>query len=269
MHQNWVVCRTFLEIGRARCPESKGYDIFYYLPVVSPLKINGRTPKRFFLSKSGKAFCCATHASSRKQTQYHKPLGSLRSGFFDAFEPPLMDFTEIYKAKHASFSPDGKHVLATVDNRVVVRLTATFQITHTWLVEGGSATSSLGGANNGTGARSDPYSTAGAGPSSSGPRNSANTNQEIQCAWSTDSRYILAARSSSPGGNNPASGSGIVHVFDIIDATWNATIQPGIEGLTKAVWAPDGRSILCFSEWGVSLGLFALSGPAAGWITLH
>jgi hypothetical protein len=23
-------------------------------------------------------------------------------------------------------------------------------------------------------------------------------------------------------------------------------------GLVKAEWAPDGRSVLCFSEWGVS-----------------
>lgn len=25
-----------------------------------------------------------------------------------------------------------------------------------------------------------------------------------------------------------------------------------ISGLVKAEWAPDGRHILCFSEWGVS-----------------
>jgi hypothetical protein len=26
-------------------------------------------------------------------------------------------------------------------------------------------------------------------------------------------------------------------------------------GLVKAQWAPDGRTVLCFSDWGVSLGV--------------
>jgi hypothetical protein len=43
-----------------------------------------------------------------------------------------------------------------------------------------------------------------------------------------------------------------VEVFKLRDETWNARIEAGAEGLLKAEWAPDGRHILCFSQWGVS-----------------
>lgn len=161
-----------------------------------------------------------------------------------------MDFTEVYRAKSACFSPDGLRVLAVADNRVVVRQADTFQITHTWVVGDSSPTSSSGGA------------TAGAGPSkSSGSRTGASTSDSIQAAWSCDSRYILAALpTTSPSKSGPSSScsanavanAGIVQVFDVRDKAWTATINIGIEGLSKAVWAPDARSILCFSEWGVS-----------------
>lgn len=65
------------------------------------------------------------------------------------------------------------------------------------------------------------------------------TSESAQCAWSCDSRYILVAK------------CGLVQVFDLADKGWEASIQTGAEGLAKAVWAPDGRCILCFSEWGV------------------
>jgi len=36
------------------------------------------------------------------------------------------------------------------------------------------------------------------------------------------------------------------------DEEWSARIEAGTEGLLRAEWAPDGRHVLCFSEWGVS-----------------
>ena len=62
-------------------------------------------------------------------------------------------------------------------------------------------------------------------------------------AWSWDSEYILAALPKR----------GVVNVYMMRDDQWTARIEAGTEGLTKAEWAPDGRTILCFSEWGVRL----------------
>ena len=59
--------------------------------------------------------------------------------------------------------------------------------------------------------------------------------------WSWDSEYVFGANSKQ----------GAVNVFKITDETWNARIVAGAEGLARVEWAPDGRSIICFSEWGV------------------
>jgi hypothetical protein len=59
--------------------------------------------------------------------------------------------------------------------------------------------------------------------------------------WSWDSEYVFGA-SSKPG---------VINIFKITDEAWNARIVVGAEGLARVEWAPDGRSILCFSEWGV------------------
>ena len=59
--------------------------------------------------------------------------------------------------------------------------------------------------------------------------------------WSWDSEYVFGANSKQ----------GVVNVFKITDETWNARIVVGVEGLARVEWAPDGRSIICFSEWGV------------------
>lgn len=59
--------------------------------------------------------------------------------------------------------------------------------------------------------------------------------------WSWDSEYVFGASSKSC----------VVNVFKITDETWNARIAAGAEGLARVEWAPDGRSIICFSEWGV------------------
>lgn len=123
-----------------------------------------------------------------------------------------MDFTEIFRARTAVFSPDGRYILTAVDNRIIVRLAETFQISQAWQIQ--------------------PHATDSAGTRSP-------TSESAQCAWSCDSRYILVAK------------CGLVQVFDLADKGWEASIQTGAEGLAKAVWAPDGRCILCFSEWGV------------------
>ena len=59
--------------------------------------------------------------------------------------------------------------------------------------------------------------------------------------WSSDSEYLLAASAKA----------GLVQAFKLRDEAWSARIHTGAEGLVKAEWAPDGRHILCFSEWGV------------------
>jgi hypothetical protein len=69
--------------------------------------------------------------------------------------------------------------------------------------------------------------------------------------WSRDSEYVFGA----------CAKKGFVCVYKLEDENWNARIVSGAEGLSKAEWAPDGRSILCFSEWGVRL-LFSLTGRA-------
>ena len=128
-----------------------------------------------------------------------------------------MDFTEIFRARTAVFSPDSRYVLTAMDNRIVVRLAETFQISQAWQIQ--------------------PHPADGVTAGTANARSS--TSESVQCAWSCDSRYILAAKSS------------LVHIFDLIDKDWKASIQTGAEGLVKALWAPDGRCILCFSEWGV------------------
>ena len=65
--------------------------------------------------------------------------------------------------------------------------------------------------------------------------------------WSCDSEYVLGA----------CAKAGVVQVFKLRDETWSARIDAGAEGLVKAEWAPDGRTVLCFSEWGVSARLSA------------
>ena len=140
-----------------------------------------------------------------------------------------MDFTEIFRARTAVFSPDGRYILTAVDNRIIVRLAETFQISQAWQIQ--------------------PHATD--SPAAGTASTRSPTSESAQCAWSCDSRYILVAK------------CGLVQVFDSVDKGWEASIHTGAEGLAKAVWAPDGRCILCFSEWGVghipSLSLRSIS----------
>lgn len=145
-----------------------------------------------------------------------------------------MDFTEIYKqtASLVAFSPGTHFLLTAVQDRLIIRRSDSFQIARTWLVDTTPSPTSaaLSSAN-------------GAGPSSSRDKAGESSNAWVTHAgWSCDSEYVLGA----------CAKTGVVCVFKLRDETWSARVEAGSEGLVKAEWAPDGRTILCFSEWGVS-----------------
>ena len=148
-----------------------------------------------------------------------------------------MDFTEIYMQTSTLVAPSpAPHttgeswVLTAVEDRLIVRQIDTFQITRSWLVDNShSSTSQL------LSTQSKPRA---AGPS-------ASDGWITHIGWSCDALYMFAC----------CARRGIVTVFSLKDEQWNARIESGVEGLVKAEWAPDGRSILCFSEWGVSAAI--------------
>lgn len=137
--------------------------------------------------------------------------------------------TEIYKqsAGLVSFSPGAHFILTAVHDRLIVRRADTFQITRTWLID----------------ASPNPTSNLISKSAQSSAPTSTPENWISHIGWSCDSEYLLAA----------CVKKGIVHVFKLRDEDWSSRIDSGAEGLVKAEWAPDGRTILCFSEWGVSL----------------
>ena len=144
-----------------------------------------------------------------------------------------MDFTEIYKqtASLVDFSPAGHFILAAVQDRLIVRRSDSFQIVRTCLVD------------------ISPSATLRALASSTKPAASAQDGGGITHAqWSADSELLLAA----------CAKRGRVSVFKMRDEAWNASIEAGAEGLVKAELAPDARSVLCFSEWGVSAASLSL-----------
>ncbi|CAE6521334.1 unnamed protein product [Rhizoctonia solani] len=52
----------------------------------------------------------------------------------------------------------------------------------------------------------------------------------------------------------------------MVDPQWNARVEAGAEGLARAEWAPDGRSIICFSEWGLRVTVWSLLDGTATYI---
>jgi hypothetical protein len=146
-----------------------------------------------------------------------------------------MDFTEIYKQTTSlvAFSSGAHFILNAVQDRLIVRRADTFQITRTWLLD----------------ASPSPTQTVLSKPK---PQTTSPPSESwiTHAGWSCDSEYLLGA----------CAKKGVVHVFQLRDEQWSARIDSGAEGLVKAEWAPDGRTILCFSEWGVcSLLLFTSS----------
>ncbi|KAG5220522.1 WD40 repeat protein [Salix suchowensis] len=144
-----------------------------------------------------------------------------------------MDFTEIYKQTSSlvEFSA-GAHFIATaVQDRLIIRRADSFQITRTWLIDASpSATSVLMS-------------------STKGKASSTGSEKSIShIGWSCDSEYLFAA----------CAKSGTVQIFKLAGEEWTAHIDSGAEGLVKAEWAPDGRTVLCFSEWGLRVTLWSL-----------
>ncbi|KAF8585584.1 YVTN repeat-like/Quino protein amine dehydrogenase [Ramaria rubella] len=141
------------------------------------------------------------------------------------------DFTEIYNQtyNHVCFSPGTQFILTAVQDRLIVRRSDTFQIARTWLLENGPSDSSA------------IIASARQPSKSKKPVDSEGWITHI--GWSADTEHILAA----------CAKGGVVHIFSMRDEAWHARIDAGAEGLVKAEWAPDGRNVLCFSEWGASL----------------
>ena len=153
-----------------------------------------------------------------------------------------MDFTEIYKqsAQLVAFSPGAHFLLTAVQDRIVVRRADSFQITRSWQLD--PSPSPTLAQQSSTGKLSTSRRPPARPQPSSDASNSPDRDGSISHAgWSCDSEYILAA----------CAKRGLVNVFKMRDEQWRARIDAGAEGLLKAEWAPDGRSIVCWSEWAV------------------
>ncbi len=149
-----------------------------------------------------------------------------------------MDFTEIYGQTTGlvAFSPGAHFILTAVQDRVIIRRADSFQIARTWHIDVESSSSTQ-----------PPQPPA---KGSNLPAQVAGSDSTVTHAgWSCDSEYVLAA----------CAKRGIVSVFKLRDETWHARIDAGAEGLVKAEWAPDGRTILIFSSWGVRQDLSLVS----------
>ncbi|KDQ16712.1 hypothetical protein BOTBODRAFT_238662 [Botryobasidium botryosum FD-172 SS1] len=151
-----------------------------------------------------------------------------------------MDFTELYKQTSSlvAFSPGSHFILTAVQDRIIVRRTDSFQIARTWLVN------------------TAPSPTHALLASSKSKAGTASDGWVSHAGWSRDSEYIFAA----------CAKRGVVAVYKMEDEEWNARIEAGPEGLVKAEWAPDGRSILCFSEWGLRVTIWSLISGTATYI---
>jgi len=60
--------------------------------------------------------------------------------------------------------------------------------------------------------------------------------------WSPDSHFFLAASYTA----------GTVYIGCIGENSWSAVIEEGTAGLKHARWTPDGRGIMCFSDFRVN-----------------
>jgi hypothetical protein len=144
-----------------------------------------------------------------------------------------MDFTEIYRqsAGLVAFSPGAHFILTAVSDRLVVRRADTFHVSRSWQVPSMPSPSAAA------------ISVASSRPVRPALDADGITQNVItHIAWSPDSEYVFAA----------CIKLGLVFVFRMRDEEWSARIETGTEGLLRAEWAPDGRHVLCFSEWGVS-----------------
>lgn len=163
-----------------------------------------------------------------------------------------MDFTEIFKQSSGlvSFSPGAHFLLTAATDRVIVRRADTFQISRSWAIDPSPSetttaqslpSSSISHHNNHTNTR--------ASQSQKAVESGVQAQPTItHLEWSSDSEFVLAA----------CAKAGVVHVYRMSDERWYTKIEAGAEGLVKAEWSPDGRHIVCFSEWAVSSLSFLL-----------
>ncbi|KAH0590872.1 WD repeat-containing protein 8 [Termitomyces sp. J132] len=157
-----------------------------------------------------------------------------------------MDFTEIYKQSSSlvSFSPGTQFILTAIEDRLIVRRTDTLQIIRTWLLDASRSPTHAS------------LTTLKAKSSSLAHLVSTQEAWISHLGWSCDSEFILAA----------CAKRGVVHIKKLQDEDWTGRIDCGAEGLVKVKWAPDGRTILCFSEWGLRVTVWSLATGAATYI---
>ncbi|KAF9270125.1 YVTN repeat-like/Quino protein amine dehydrogenase [Marasmius fiardii PR-910] len=161
-----------------------------------------------------------------------------------------MDFTELYKhtANLVAFSPGAHFILNAIQDRLIIRRSDSFQITRTWIVDSSpSPTNTVLDSQSQKGLKSK--STSNPGSSNTTATGSTDRNEWItHASWSSDSEHIFAA----------CAKKGVVSVFQLRNEEWSARIFAGAEGLIKVEWAPDGRTLLCFSEWGLRITVWSL-----------
>lgn len=142
-----------------------------------------------------------------------------------------MDFTEIYKHSYGlvQFSPGTHFILTAVEDRLIVRRSDTFHVARSWTVDNAPSRSTA--------------LTSATGPQHPKMKEKASMADGwvSHAGWSSDSEYIFAA----------CTKRGIINVYKLQDEEWGARIEAGVEGLAKVEWAPDGRTLVCFSDWGV------------------
>ncbi|KAF8634121.1 hypothetical protein AX15_001056 [Amanita polypyramis BW_CC] len=151
-----------------------------------------------------------------------------------------MDFTEAYphSSSLVSFSSGAQFILTALHDSLIIRQSDTLRISRSWTIDASPA----------------PTNALIAVTSKSKPSITDPTITHI--GWSCDSEYILAA----------CAKRGTVHVFMLRDEEWSSRIDAGAEGLVKAEWAPDGRTILCFSEWGLRVTAWSIATGKATYI---
>lgn len=153
-----------------------------------------------------------------------------------------MDFTEIYKQSGhlVAFSPGAHFLLTAIHDRLLVRRADSFQITRSWQLDPAPNPTTSTIAQHSSAAKL----TTSRRPLSRTPDSTGPVDRDAwisHLAWSADSEYILAASAKR----------GLVDIFKIRDDDWRARIHAGAEGLVKAEWAPDARTVVCWSEWAV------------------
>ncbi|KAI0001905.1 YVTN repeat-like/Quino protein amine dehydrogenase [Russula vinacea] len=160
-----------------------------------------------------------------------------------------MDFTEIYRQSGGlvAFSAGAHFILTAVSDRLVVRRADTFQVSRSWQVPSLPSPST---------AAMIPVTSS--RPPVKPPLDADGITQIVitQISWSPDSEYVFAA----------CAKLGLVYVFRMRDEEWSAHIETGTEGLLRAEWAPDGRHVLCFSEWGLRVTVWSLVAGIATYI---